>query len=291
VTLANETPTTQKPSRTAKEQADIALKAASEGRWKDASEANTAILALGDTIKVEERVEAQNRLAKCLWEQGELGAANAEYSAALALDPLNRIAKRNLERLKRLIPKVGEKIKPSAEGATTPVGTFIQEAGTTGFVTLNDVVEGKTLAQVNPGDIVELVVLDGRLIAKANETILGRVERGIASRIMDLMEAGNRYTSGVISINDRDIRIIIHETQVSVTNIGKVSFPTATRTIDERPDTISSLVRDDEAFGDDDTDSDDEEPTGVRGARVLPPEKTSDDAFLPESEEAGHNDD
>ena len=37
VTLANETPTTQKPSRTAKEQADIALKAASEGRWKDAS--------------------------------------------------------------------------------------------------------------------------------------------------------------------------------------------------------------------------------------------------------------
>ena len=50
MTLANETPTTQKPSRTAKEQADIALKAASEGRWKDASEANTAILALGDTI-------------------------------------------------------------------------------------------------------------------------------------------------------------------------------------------------------------------------------------------------
>ena len=56
MTLANETPTTQKPSRTAKEQADIALKAAAAGRWQEASEANNAILALGDAIKVEERI-------------------------------------------------------------------------------------------------------------------------------------------------------------------------------------------------------------------------------------------
>ena len=100
MTLANETPTTQKPSRTAKEQADIALKAAAAGRWQEASEANTAILALGDAIKVEERIEAQNRLAKCLWEQGDLAGSKKEYQATLALDPLNRIAERNLERLK-----------------------------------------------------------------------------------------------------------------------------------------------------------------------------------------------
>jgi len=291
VTLANETPTTQKPSRTAKEQADIALKAASEGRWKDASEANTAILALGDTIKVEDRVEAQNRLAKCLWEQGTLGKAEAQYKATLTLDPLNRIAKRNLTRLKVLIPKVGKETIESAERATTPVGTFIQEAGTTGFVILTDVVDSKTLAQVNPGDTVELVVLENHLIAKANGTALGRVERGIAHRIIELMEAGNHYTSGVTSINDRDIRIIIHETYVSVENIGKVSFPTATRTIDERPDTISSLFRDDEVLGDDDADTYDEEPIGTGGVSVSPPEKTSDDAFLPESEEAGSNED
>ena len=130
----------------------------------DHGEANTAILALGDTIKVEERVEAQNRLAKCLWEQGDLAGSKKEYQATLALDPLNRIAERNLERLKGLIKQVGKKTTASTEGATTPAGIFIQEAGSTGFAALTNVADAGTLAQVNPGDSVELIVLGNRLI-------------------------------------------------------------------------------------------------------------------------------
>ena len=43
--------------------------------------------------------EAENRLAKSLWELGELGEAREHYQIALALDPTNRIAERNIERL------------------------------------------------------------------------------------------------------------------------------------------------------------------------------------------------
>jgi len=287
VTLANESPT-QKPGRAAREHADVALKAAAGGRWQEAADANRAVLAFAAEIKVEERIEAQNRLAKCLWELGDLAGSKKEYQVTLTLDPLNRIAERNLERLKGLIKQVGKKTTPSSEGATTPAGIFIQEAGTTGFAHLTNVADVATLAQVNPGDLVELLTLGNRLIAKANGIEIGRVEPRIAARLLKLIADGNIYSAGITSISGGDIRIIIREESVSAKNVGKVSFPTATRTNDERPYTKGSFFREDEGFSDDDDDENYEEETPVADrVTAEPPEKTADDAFLPESEEAG----
>ena len=287
VTLVNESPT-QKPGRAARDHADVALKAAAEGRWQEAADANRAVLAFAAEIKVEERIEAQNRLAKCLWELGDLAGSKKEYQVTLTLDPLNRIAERNLERLKGLIKQVGKKTTPSSEGATTPAGIFIQEAGTTGFAHLTNVADVATLAQVNPGDAVELLTLSNRLIAKANGVEIGRVEPRIAARLLKLIADGNVYSAGITSISGGDIRIIIREESVSAKNLGKVSFPTATRTNDERPYTKGSFFREDEGFSDDDDDDtyEDDAPVADR-VTAEPPEKTADDAFLPESEEAG----
>jgi hypothetical protein len=287
VTLANESPT-QKPGRAARDHADVALKAAAEGRWQEAADANRAVLAFAAEIKVEERIEAQNRLAKCLWELGDLAGSKKEYQVTLTLDPLNRIAERNLERLKGLIKQVGKKTTPSSEGATTPAGIFIQEAGTTGFAHLTNVADVATLVQVNPGDAVELLTLSNRLIAKANGVEIGRVEPRIAARLLKLIADGNVYSAGITSISGGDIRIIIREESVSAKNLGKVSFPTATRTNDERPYTKGSFFREDEGFSDDDDDDtyEDDAPVADR-VTAEPPEKTADDAFLPESEEVG----
>ena len=287
MTLVNESPT-QKPGRAARDHADVALKAAAEGRWQEAADANRAVLAFAAEIKVEERIEAQNRLAKCLWELGDLAGSKKEYQVTLTLDPLNRIAERNLERLKGLIKQVGKKTTPSSEGATTPAGIFIQEAGTTGFAHLTNVADVATLAQVNPGDAVELLTLSNRLIAKANGIEIGRVEPRIAARLLKLIADGNVYSAGITSISGGDIRIIIREESVSAKNLGKVSFPTATRTNDERPYTKGSFFREDEGFSDDDDDDtyEDDAPVADR-VTAEPPEKTADDAFLPESEEAG----
>ncbi len=287
MTLANESPT-QKPGRAARDHADVALKAAAEGRWQEAADANRAVLAFAAEIKVEERIEAQNRLAKCLWELGDLAGSKKEYQVTLTLDPLNRIAERNLERLKGLIKQVGKKTTPSSEGATTPAGIFIQEAGTTGFAHLTNVADVATLAQVNPGDAVELLTLSNRLIAKANGLEIGRVEPRIAARLLKLIADGNVYSAGITSISGGDIRIIIREESVSAKNLGKVSFPTATRTNDERPYTKGSFFREDEGFSDDDDDDTYEEDAPVADrVTAEPPEKTADDAFLPESEEVG----
>jgi hypothetical protein len=219
---------------------------------------------------------------------GDLAGSKKEYQVTLTLDPLNRIAERNLERLKGLIKQVGKKTTPSSEGATTPAGIFIQEAGTTGFAHLTNVADVATLAQVNPGDAVELLTLSNRLIAKANGVEIGRVEPRIAARLLKLIADGNVYSAGITSISGGDIRIIIREESVSAKNVGKVSFPTATRTNDERPYTKGSFFREDEGFSDDDDDDtyEDDAPVADR-VTAEPPEKTADDAFLPESEEVG----
>ena len=50
MTLANENPT-QKPVRAARDHADVALKAAAEGRWQEAADANRAVLAFAAELE------------------------------------------------------------------------------------------------------------------------------------------------------------------------------------------------------------------------------------------------
>ena len=84
-------------TRTKRQLADQAIAQASAAQWADAAATNRKLLELGPDA------EAENRLAKALWELGELGAAREHYQTALALDPTNRIAERNIDRLKMLL--------------------------------------------------------------------------------------------------------------------------------------------------------------------------------------------
>ena len=94
-----------------------------------------------------------------------LAEAREHYQTALALDPTNRIAERNIDRLKVLLNAAGEKTVPAADGSKAPVSIFVEETGKTGFAFLTDLATPKELAQVNPGDAVELTPEKSRLIA------------------------------------------------------------------------------------------------------------------------------
>ena len=62
----------------------------------------------------------------------------------------------------------GERTVPAQEGSKAPVSIFVEETGKTGFAFLTDLADPRKLAQVNPGDSVELMPERGTLsIAKA----------------------------------------------------------------------------------------------------------------------------
>jgi len=265
-------------TRQKRQLADQAIAQASAAKWADAAATNRKILELGSDA------EAENRLAKSLWELGELRAAREHYQTALALDPTNRIAERNIDRLKMLLVAAGEKTVPAQEGSKAPVSIFVEETGKTGFAFLTDLADPRQLAQVNPGDSVELTPEGNRLIAHSNGVRIGVVEPRVAARLLKLMADGNKYAAGVTSLGDKDVRIILREIFQDPTNYGKVSFPTAAKSTDLRPYTKGTLVRE-EMDLEEDLEDDEEDDEIEDLDRVLPPESTSDEAFEEETDE------
>ncbi len=258
--------------------AEQAIASAAAGQWSDAADVNRKLLELGPDA------EAENRLAKALWELGELGSAREHYQAALALDPTNRIAERNIDRLRTLLVAAGEKTVPAMDGSKAPVRIFVEETGKTGFAHLLDLPDPKKLAQVNPGDTVELQPEGNRLIAISNGMRIGVVEPRVAARLLKLLADGNKYLAGVTSLGAQDVRIIIREVYQDPRNYGKVSFPTAAKSTDLRPYTKGTLLREDEELEEDlEDDIEDEEITDLES--VIPPEDTTEEAFVEEVEE------
>jgi hypothetical protein len=281
VTFPDVETTPQSPvnlTRTKRQLAEQAIAQASAAQWEEAADTNRKLLELGADA------EAENRLAKALWELGLLAEAREHYQTALALDPTNRIAERNIDRLKVLLNAAGERTVPAAEGSKAPVSIFVEETGKTGFAFLTDLATPKELAQVNPGDAVELTPEGSRLIAFSNGMRIGVVEPRVAARLLKLIADGNKYAAGVTSLGDKDVRLIIRETSQDPSNYGKVSFPTAAKSTDLRPYTKGTLVREEMELEEDlEDDEEDEEIEDLD--RVLPPESTTDEAFEEEPDE------
>ena len=262
--------------------AEQAIASAAAGKWTEAADTNRRLLEMGP------EADTENRLAKALWELGELGAAREHYQAALALDPTNRIAERNIDRLRTLLVAAGEKTVPAQDGSKAPVRIFVEETGKTGFAHLIALPDPKKLAQVNPGDSVELAPEGNRLIASSNGMRIGVVEPRVAARLLKLIADGNKYLAGVTSLGAQDVRIIIREIYQDPRNYGKVSFPTAAKSTDLRPYTKGTLLREDEELEEDlEDDVEDEEIEDLD--RVLPPEDTTDEAFVEETDDLDEN--
>ena len=278
--------TTQPPvnlTRQKRQLAEQAIAQAADAQWADAAETNRKLLELGQDA------EAENRLAKALWELGELASAREHYQTALALDPTNRIAERNIDRLKVLLVAAGEKTVPAMEGSKAPVSIFVEETGKTGFAFLTDLADPRQLAQVNPGDAVELTPEGNRLIAFSNGRRIGVVEPRVAARLLKLIADGNKYAAGVTSLGDKDVRLIIREVFQDPSNYGKVSFPTAAKSTDLRPYTKGTLVREEMDLEEDLEDDEEDEEIEDIGS-VLPSDVTEDEAFEAEASDEDEED-
>src|SRR5687768_11773477 len=76
---------------------EAAISHATRGEWEAAVEANRGLLELGPDI------DASNRLGKALAELGRHDEALKAYEEALERDATNRIAQRNVDRLRVLL--------------------------------------------------------------------------------------------------------------------------------------------------------------------------------------------
>ena len=125
-----------------------AISAALDRDWKTALDLNQEIVS---RFGVDE--ETHNRLGKVHTELGKMDEALSDYRATLELNPLNTIARKNVNRLEALIEDKTD--LPKASSAVDPT-LFVEEMGKTAVATVV-LDKGVDAALVAPGDQVKLV--------------------------------------------------------------------------------------------------------------------------------------
>jgi tetratricopeptide (TPR) repeat protein len=240
-------------TRERRQLADAAIAHATRGDWTAAVEANRRLLELGaDT-------DAYNRLGKALAELGRHDEALEAYEQSLQRDSTNRIAQRNVERLRTLLTASGDAGNGKPQKA--PPTLFIEEMGKTGRARLINLAPARTLAPLSPGDAVELRADGERLLALVGGVQIGQVEPRIAGRLLKLLNGGNRYEAALTAVHDGEVTMIIREVFTHPANFGKVSFPatTAARAGDVRPYLKGSALRYDDEEESEDLEEESEE--------------------------------
>ncbi len=229
--------------------AEDAVQLAIAGKWDDAVKLNKFIV---DNFGADE--ETQNRLGKALSELGKLKEAKASYEAALKLNPMNSIAKRNAARINALLhQKEGLKVG----GSRVDLNLFVEEMGKT-VITIVESSPPDICSKVAAGDVAELKVEGDGISAETSRGVrLGLLEAKLARRLTKFMRGGNRYQAGVTSCDGSTVKLIVRETYQDPRFAGKPSFPMKRkREVEFRPYTKESLLtREVEVFTEDEEES------------------------------------
>lgn len=227
--------------------------AAIEGKWDEAIERNKELM-----VRFPQDAEAHNRLGRAYHEFGRYGEAYESYLAALRIDAANLIARRNLQRLEHLRGRTeGEGGRMSTVPRTH---VFIEEVGKTSVEELVNPLSIDELAEVAPGEQLELAVEGKRLyVLDGNGKRLGEIQSKTADRVVELQSGGNRYEVYALGLAAGSLRVILREVYRDPTQVTKVSFPgkiKATRAYMRERETLR--MRDETEFllGDDDDDDD-----------------------------------
>jgi hypothetical protein len=226
--------------------AEDAVQLAIAGKWDDAVKLNRFII---DSFGPDE--EAQNRLGKALSELGKLKEAKSAYEAALKLNPMNSIAKKNAARINALLhQKEGLKVG----GSKVDLNLFVEEMGKTIITTIDAPASADICSKVAAGDVAELQIEgDGIATETSRGVRLGLLEAKLARRLIKFMRGGNRYQAGVTACDGNAVKLIVRETYQDPHFAGKPSFPMRRkREVEFRPYTKESLLtREVEAFPED----------------------------------------
>jgi hypothetical protein len=215
--------------------ADDAVQLAIAGKWDDAVKLNKFII---DSYGADE--ETQNRLGKALSELGKLKDAKSAYEAALKLNPMNSIAKKNAARINTLLhQKEGLKVG----GTRVDLNLFVEEMGKTIITNLENSAPD-ICSKVAAGDVAELKIEGDGIAAETSRGVrLGLLEAKLARRLIKFMRGGNRYQAGVTSCDGSTVKLIVRETYQDPHFAGKPSFPMRRkREVEFRPYTKESLL-------------------------------------------------
>jgi hypothetical protein len=194
-----------------------AIEMAMQARWQEAVDINLELI---DAFP--EDVEAYNRLGRAYLELGQYKASREAYQKAVAVDPYNAIANRNIRRLNDL----KDAGKTEVETDKVEPHQFIEEIGKAGVVVLQELAQKEKRASTVAGDKAVLKIEGSALVVEnSRREYLGKVEPKHAPRLIRLMLGGNKYSALVVKSSADGMTVMVRETYQEPSQAGKLSFP------------------------------------------------------------------
>jgi tetratricopeptide (TPR) repeat protein len=194
--------------------AQKAIQAALNQNWKEALRLNEEILAHSP-----KDITALNRLALVQVKLGQRTKARTTLKQVLEFDPSNPIATKNLAKLKLSprAPAMSQEPIPSTK-------CFLQEPGKTKMVELLNPTSPTTLAVIDPGSKLEMVLRRKTLVLNKGGIYLGSLPEDLSFRLSSLIKQGNRYEAVLIRAAPKKVLVLIREVFRSKKMQGVPSF-------------------------------------------------------------------
>ena len=189
-----------------------AIQKALNHQWQEAIDLNQKILE-----STPDDTDALNRLAMAYTHLDSIEKAKKIYYQVIAIDKLNQIAQRNLQRLNNLNGT-------HAPVVNTKIFNFIEEPGKTKIISLVRIAEKCVLSEIQPCTPLEFNIKQKNICFSFNNKYVGRLPDDISRRLIWLYKRNNRYSVFVKTITDSKVTVFIKETKRSYQNKNYCSF-------------------------------------------------------------------
>lgn len=187
-----------------------AIKNAKDGLWEAAIETNLSL------IEIDQKdTGAYNRLGVAYLQLGKTRLATKQFKQALEIDRNNKIAKKQLERIKNK-----QTISPAFVSQH-----FIEEPGKTKTVELTRLAGKNTLDTISVGKSCNLVIKNRFISVMVDDAYIGALPEDLSFRLTKLINTGNTYSCAVRSCCRKSCEVYIREEERSKKNAFTHSFP------------------------------------------------------------------
>lgn len=196
-----------------------AIQTALQGNWQNAIALNKSLISENP-----EDIDALNRLALAYKITGKIKEAKSAYQKVLAIDPLNPIALRNLQRLKDK-----SLIMPTSNGVNVLINNkFLEEPGKTKVVELVNIAQQKIVENLRAGQSLELSMKRLKIFVSEGQQYVGVLPDDISRRLIKFIKNGCIYESYVKSASQHKVTIFIKEIKKTTKYKDQPSFTSIT---------------------------------------------------------------
>lgn len=196
--------------------------AALEGDFKKAIGINEAIIA-----EFPHDVDAHLRLGFAFMQLSDFVHSKKAYKKALKFEPLNQIAKNNLDKI-TILEKRGKQPLKAGESQDVVIdpNLFLNIIGKTKEVSLVNIGQADTLAHLKVGENVFFKIKKRRLEVRNKENeYIGALPDDISKRLMFFLDAKSTYSIFIKSTAKNNVDVFIREEKKGRKVKNYTSFP------------------------------------------------------------------